>query len=152
MDDEKWMQLALEEAHLACLRGEVPIGAVLVQNGELIARGGNQTITSCDPSAHAEIVVLREAAKKIGNYRILDSALYVTVEPCVMCVGAMIQARICKLVFGAYNFRGGACGTDLDLTRHSALNHHINEVKGEVLMASCRDLMQNFFRHDKRRS
>ena len=152
MRDEHWMRMALEEARRGAACGEIPIGAVLVREGKLLARGANHTIRHCDPSAHAEIVVLREAAKKMKNYRLTDTALYVTVEPCVMCVGAMVQARITKLVFGTYNLRGGACGTDFDLTRHPALNHHIREVRGGVLAEACRALMQDFFDHDKRRS
>lgn len=150
MNDEQWMQVALEEARRAAALGEIPIGALLIKDGKLLARGINRTIGSCDPSAHAEIVVLREAAKKIENYRLTDTALYVTVEPCVMCVGAMIQARISKLVFGTYNLRGGACGTAFDLTRHPALNHHIHAVRGGVLAEACQAVMQEFFRHDKR--
>ncbi len=152
MSDEHWMRMALEEARRGAAYGEIPIGAVLVREGKLLACGANHTIRNCDPSAHAEIVVLREAAKKMKNYRLTDTALYVTVEPCVMCVGAMVQARITKLVFGTYNLRGGACGTDFDLTRHPALNHHIREVRGGVLAEPCRALMQDFFDHDKRRS
>lgn len=148
--DENWMQLALAEAQAAGERGEIPIGTVLVKDGEVIAKSGNRTITDCDPSAHAEIVVLREAAKKLGNYRLEGCALYVTVEPCVMCMGALIQSRMTKLVFGTYNLRGGACGTDFDLARHPALNHHIREVKGGVLDEEARQLMQQFFHHGKR--
>lgn len=145
------MQLAMAEAELAASRGEIPIGAVLVsQDGVLLAKNGNRTIRDCDPTAHSEILVLREAAKRVGNYRLIDAALYVTVEPCVMCAGALIQARIRKLVFGAYNLRGGACGTSFDLTRNRALNHQIAEVKGGVLEAQCAALMQDFFKLHKR--
>lgn len=150
MNDEHWMRMALEEAHRAASFGEIPIGALLIKEDRLLARGSNRTIGSCDPSGHAEIVVLRKAAKKMENHRLTGTTLYVTVEPCVMCVGAMIQARVSKLVFGTYNLRGGACGTDFDLTRHPALNHHIREVRGGVLAETCQKLMQEFFRHDKR--
>lgn len=144
------MRLALEQAQLAAEIGEIPIGAVLVYQQQVIAANFNRTISACDPSAHSEILVLREGAQRIKNYRLTEMALYVTVEPCVMCVGALIHARIEKLVFGAYNARGGACGSSFDLTRHAQLNHHINEVKGGVLAAECQLLLQQFFQ--KRRS
>lgn len=151
LQDEDYMRLALEEAQAAAECGEIPIGAVLIDSaGTVIARAGNRTIADCDPTAHSEILVLRKAAQHIGNYRLTGCALYVSVEPCVMCAGALIQARIRKLVFGAYNLRGGACGTDFDLTRHRALNHAIAEVKGGVLAEPCSAVIQQFFRNHKR--
>lgn len=144
--NESYMHLALEEAKIAQELGEIPIGAVGVINGEVIARAGNRSITHCDPSAHAEMQIIRQVAKQIGNYRLNDLTVVVTIEPCVMCMGALIHARIGKLVFGAYNSRGGACGSDFDLSRHSALNHHIKEVQGGVLEAQCAQLMRQFFR------
>lgn len=150
-NDERWMRLALAEAEKAAQRGEIPIGSVLVSNdGRLLASNSNRTIGNCDPTAHSEILVLREAAQCIGNYRLVDTTLYVTVEPCVMCTGALIQARIRKLVFGAYNLRGGACGTCFDLAQNRALNHQIAEIRGGMLEAECTALIQNFFRLYKR--
>lgn len=139
------MHAALAQAKMAYDAGEVPIGAVLVQENMLIAGAYNRTISDCDPTAHSEIVVLREAAKKVGNYRLNDATLYVTVEPCAMCVGALLQARIKKLVFGAYNAKSGACGSVFDLTCHKELNHRLHEVKGGVLHEQCSTIMQEFF-------
>ena len=139
--DRHWMQLALEQAQLAAANGEVPVGAVLVKDNQLIASGFNQPISSCDPSAHAEIVVLRAAAKNLSNYRLPDTTLYVTIEPCTMCVGAMIHARIARLVFGAPEPRAGAT----KLLDSASFNHRI-EIVGGVLADECRELMQAFFR------
>ncbi|SUO95403.1 tRNA adenosine(34) deaminase TadA [Suttonella ornithocola] len=151
MTDEDWMRLALEEAKLAADNDEVPIGAVLIRGEQLLAKAGNRTIRDCDPSAHAEVLVLREGAKCLGNYRLGNCALYVTVEPCVMCVGALVQARVRKLVYGAYNLRGGACGTSFDLARHPILNHQITELKSGILAQECGALMQDFFEKKRKR-
>src|SRR3984957_286344 len=123
MNDSEFMQIALEEARACAEAGEVPIGAVLVYREEILARGGNRTIRDCDPTAHAEIVVLREAAKKLGNYRLAETTLYVTLEPCAMCAGAIVQARIGRLVFGADDAKGGAARTCFTALTHAALNH-----------------------------
>lgn len=143
--DEYWMRLALEQAEQAFAAGEVPIGAVLVREGELIAAAYNRTLSDCDPSAHSEILVLRAAAKRTGNHRLGGARLYVSVEPCIMCMGVLIQARVAALIFGAYNDKGGACGSAFDLSREPALNHHLHEVKGGVLADESRALMQRFF-------
>lgn len=145
-DDDYWMTLALAQARLAADYGEVPIGAVLVKEGRLLAAGHNLTISAHDPSAHAEVVVMRRAGVAVGNHRLIKSTLYVTLEPCVMCVGALLQARIQRLVFGAYDKRAGACGSLFELHHHTALNHRVEEYKGGVREAECRECLQNFFR------
>lgn len=147
--DDYWMRQALEQAALAFAAGEVPIGAVLVKEGQLLAAAYNRTISDCDPSAHSEMLVLRAGAKALGNYRLTGSRLYVSVEPCLMCMGAIIQARVSAVIFGAYNEKGGACGSCYDFSREKALNHHIQEVKGGVLAAESRALMQRFFQQQR---
>lgn len=146
--DEYWMQLALEQAQLAADSGEVPVGAVLVKDGELIASGFNQPISSCDPSAHAEVVVLRAAAKKLSNYRLPGTTLYVTIEPCTMCVGTLIHARVERLVFGATEPRAGAVVSAARLLDGLQFNHRIN-TEGGVLEDQCAAIMQNFFRQKR---
>lgn len=143
--DEKWMQAALDSASLAGDLNEVPIGACLInESGELIASGYNRTIIDCDPTAHAEILVLRQAATKTGNYRLSGTTLYTTIEPCVMCAGALVNARIKRLVYGAADERFGAVQTLFRLCDHEALNHRI-EITSGVLADQCRELMQAFF-------
>jgi tRNA(adenine34) deaminase len=146
--DEHWMQLALEQAQLAAVNGEVPVGAVLVKEDELIASGFNQPISGCDPSAHAEIVVLRAAAKKLSNYRLPATTLYVTIEPCTMCVGALIHARVERLVFGAPEPRAGAIISAARLLEGAQFNHRI-AVQGGVLAEQCSAVMQKFFREKR---
>lgn len=147
--DEKFMHLAVESATEALELDEVPIGALLVDNsGKLIARGFNQTIVKSDPTAHAEILVLRHAGKKLGNYRLTDTTLYTTIEPCVMCAGALVNARIKRLVFGAKEERFGAVESLYQLCDSDELNHQI-EITSGVLETKCKRLMQDFFR-DKR--
>lgn len=143
--DEHWMQLALDQAQLAADNGEVPVGAVLVKDDQLIASGFNQPISSCDPSAHAEIVVLRSAAKQLSNYRLPGTTLYVTIEPCTMCVGALIHSRIERLVFGAPEPRAGAVVSAANLLEGDQFNHRITTLGG-VLADQCAALMQTFFR------
>jgi len=138
------MHQALAEARESAASGEVPIGAVLVHEGRILARTGNRTIRDCDPTAHAEIVALREAAKIIGNYRLADTTLYVTIEPCSMCAGAMIQARVSRLVYGAAEPRGGAVQSCFEVLSHPDLNHRVQVTSG-VLASDCRDVMQSFF-------
>ena len=150
MSDEHYLRLALEQAALAEALGEVPIGAILVANGEIIASAHNRTVSDHDPTAHAEILALRAGGQALGNHRMRGVSLYVTLEPCIMCTGALIQARIDRLVFGAYDLRTGACGSALDLARHPQHNHHIREVKGGVLEDECRAQLQQFFQ--KRRT
>lgn len=145
MNDAHWMQLALEQARFAASEGEVPVGAVLVLNDECIATGHNQPIKSSDPSAHAEIIVLRKAGQQLGNYRLNDATLYVTLEPCAMCAGALVHARIKRLVYGAQDLRAGACGTVMNIAHHPELNHRINVEQGP-LVDECRTVLQNFFR------
>jgi tRNA(adenine34) deaminase len=164
--DEQFMRLALAEARAAAEAGEVPVGAVIVMDGSVIARAGNRTIAECDPTAHAEMVALRAAAREIGNWRLvgrqndvsesvsaqgedgrssgLKATLYVTVEPCAMCAGAMIQARIARLVYGCDDPKGGAVRSSFTLFEHPALNHHV-EVTAGALADECRGVMQRFF-------
>jgi tRNA(adenine34) deaminase len=145
-DHETFMTLALDEAKKAGQIGEVPIGAVLVAaNGEIISAACNRTIELADPTAHAEILALRQASAEIGNYRLLNTTLYVTVEPCIMCMGAIVHARVAHLVFGAPDPKWGAAGSLYDISRDERLNHRVEVLKG-VLGADCRSLMQNFFR------
>lgn len=144
--DEFWMRKAVEAAEMARDAGEVPIGACLLDNrGELIAAAGNLTISNCDPTAHAEILVLREAAQKIGNYRLTDTVIYTTIEPCAMCAGALVNARVKKLIYGARDERFGAIETVFNIGNNSSLNHKL-EIESGVLADECRKLMQDFFR------
>ncbi|KAA0445369.1 MAG: tRNA adenosine(34) deaminase TadA [Candidatus Thioglobus sp.] len=145
MTDNDYMQLALEQAHLAEQIDEVPVGAVLVQNGKLIASAHNQPISTNDPTAHAEIQLLRKACAKLGNYRLPNTTLYVTLEPCTMCLGAMVNARIELVVFGAYDKKTGVCGSCNDLSNSKCFNHKI-KVKGGVLAYECGQLLQQFFK------
>lgn len=142
--DFEYMQLAIEQAQNAALRGEVPIGAVVVLEGRILATESNRTITDCDPTAHAEIVALRDAAKKIGNYRLNGASLYVTVEPCAMCAGALVQARISRLIYGADEPKGGAVRTCMQVLDAPMLNHRVEVVSG-VLAGESVQLLQSFF-------
>ncbi|MGB4946371.1 MAG: tRNA adenosine(34) deaminase TadA, partial [Candidatus Competibacter denitrificans] len=130
--DRHWMRVALGLAVRAAAVGEVPVGAVLVRLGEAIGEGWNQSIGACDPTAHAEVIALRSAGRRIGNYRLLDSTLYVTLEPCPMCAGALVQARVGRVVFGAPDPRAGSAGSVFNLLKSPALNHRA-DVCGEVL-------------------
>lgn len=138
------MRLALEQAEAARRAGEVPVGAVVVVDGEVVGTGHNQPIGSHDPTAHAEIVAMRDAARRLGNYRLTGSTLYVTVEPCMMCVGAMVHARVGTLVYGAPEPKAGAVVSTQRAHEHSALNHRL-EVIGGVLEDECRAVLQQFF-------
>jgi tRNA(adenine34) deaminase len=140
----QFMQEALAEARSAAEAGEVPIGAVLVHDGKILARSGNRTIRDCDPTAHAEVVALREAARLLRNYRLADTTLYVTIEPCSMCAGAIIQARVPRLVYGADDPKGGAVRSCLEILSHPRLNHQV-EVTSGVLAADCSAILQSFF-------
>ena len=139
------MQLALEQARQASASAETPVGAVVTVGGELIATGHNRSITDCDPSAHAEIVVLRNAAQARENYRLTNATLYVTLEPCAMCVGALVQARIVRLVFGAYDPKAGALGSAIDLSDSVAFNHRF-EVQGGLMADECAAMLREFFK------
>ncbi len=138
------MRSALAEAKIAAEEGEVPVGAVVVSGGEFIARSHNRSETDNDPSAHAEIVVLRAAAKELGNYRLSNATLYVTLEPCAMCMGALVQARIERLVFGAYDPKAGAAGSAIDLSDSPSFNHRF-EINGGVLADECAAVLKTFF-------
>ena len=140
------MNIAIAEAEKAGQKNEVPIGAVIVaENGNVLARAGNQTVETADPTAHAEIVAIRKASIILNNYRLLGTTLYVTVEPCLMCMGAVIHARIAKLVFGTADPKWGACGSLYDFSKDNRLNHQLAVVSG-IRENRCRDLMQIFFR------
>jgi tRNA(adenine34) deaminase len=142
---ERFMRAAIEQAHDASVRGEVPVGAVVVIEGEIVGRGFNRPIADSDPTAHAEIVALRDAARRIGNYRLTGATLYATVEPCLMCVGAMVHARVGELVYGAAEPKAGAVASTQRAHEHPALNHRL-AVVGGVLEEECREIMQAFFR------
>jgi tRNA(adenine34) deaminase len=144
MSDEIFMREALALAQQARALGEVPVGAVVVKNGVIIGRGFNQPITSNDPTTHAEIVALRDAAKNIQNYRLVDCELYVTLEPCMMCVGAMLHARVKRVVFGAMEPKTGVCGSVMNLPDEPKLNHHATFVGG-VLADECGAMLKDFF-------
>lgn len=144
-EDERLMRLALDEAARAAACGEVPVAAVL-QVGEALFCAHNRSIMNHDPSAHAEILALRAAGSALGNYRFPNATLYVTLEPCLMCLGALLNARIKRLVFAAYDKRFGACGSCLDLAQHPALNHRIEALQGGLLEAEAVALLQQFFR------
>ena len=144
MSDQEFMQMALDEARASAEAGEVPIGAVLVYRDEVLARGGNRTIRDCDPTAHAEIVVLRKAAQKLANYRLADTTLYVTLEPCAMCAGAIVQARVPRVVYGADDPKGGAVRSCFEILSHPRLNHQV-EVAPGILAAEAASLLQSFF-------
>lgn len=149
--DEHWMIHALELAHKAEEQGEVPVGAVLVKDGEILAEGWNQTICSHDPTAHAEIEALRKAAQKLSNYRLPDTTLYVTLEPCPMCVGAMIHARVSRVVFGAHDPKTGAVDGAIALINDPTHNHQI-EVSGGVLAEQCGQKLVDFFKNRRRKA
>jgi len=142
--DLVFMRLALEEGRAAALAGEVPVGAVLVRDAEVVARSGNRTVRDCDPTAHAEVVALREGARKLGNYRLAATTLYVTIEPCSMCAGAIIQARVPRVVYGCDDPKGGAVRSCFEILTHPRLNHQVEVVAG-VLAAECATLIQSFF-------
>jgi len=145
-DHQKFMRLAIEEAKKAGQKDEVPVGAVIAApSGEILSQAHNQVVFQADPTAHAEILALREAAKKIGNYRLLNATLYVTVEPCPMCMGAVVHARVERLVFGTYDSKWGAAGSLYNLATDTRLNHQLEVISG-VCEDTCKKLMQDFFR------
>lgn len=144
-EDERYMRRALDLARNAEATGEVPVGAVLVRDGAVIGEGWNRPIGTSDPTSHAEIEALRAGARHLGNYRLGGSTLYVTMEPCPMCAGAMLHGRVGRLVYGTPDLRAGAAGTVIDVLGGPAANHRV-EVTGGVLADECRDLLQSFFR------
>ena len=143
--DEEWMKIAISEANLAKNEGEIPVGAVLIQKDKLIAKAHNQPILNHDPTAHAEIEVLRKAGRKLKNYRLSGSTLYVTLEPCAMCLGAIMHARIDRIVFGASDSKTGVCGSKADLTSEAFFTHKV-KVDGGVLKEESRVILQTFFK------
>jgi tRNA(adenine34) deaminase len=144
MSDLEFMGIALDEARAAAMAEEVPIGAVLVMDGEIVARGNNRTIRDCDPTAHAEIVALREAARVCANYRLMGSTLYVTLEPCAMCAGAILQARVSRVVYGADDPKGGAVHSCFNVLSHEKLNHRVDVTAG-VMVEETAAVLQKFF-------
>ena len=147
---EYWMRHAIAEAKKAKTKDEVPIGCVIVQAGKIIARGHNLRETSQDPTGHAELIAIRRAARKLGAWRLLDTSLYVTLEPCTMCMGAIILARIPTVVFGCHDPKGGAAGSLFDLSNDARLNHQV-ELLPRVLENDCSELLSNFFNELRRR-
>lgn len=147
-NDEYYMKIALKQAQTAYEVGEIPVGAVIVHNAKVIAKFHNQPITLCDPTAHAEILALRHAAKKLGNYRMNGCTLYVTIEPCLMCVGAILNARINRLVFGALEPKGGAILSRYHLFDNVKLNYALEVTQG-LLEKECREIIQRFFREKR---
>jgi tRNA(adenine34) deaminase len=146
--DERFMRAALEQALEAGRRGEVPVGAVVVLDDEIVGAGFNQPIGGPDPTAHAEIVAMREAAKRLGNYRLTGATLYVTIEPCQMCVGAMVHARVERVVYGTREPKAGAIESAMRAHEHPALNHRLTATSG-VLEEECRQMIQGFFREKR---
>lgn len=144
-DDLHWMQYALQLADRAEQSGEIPVGAVLVKDGVVLGEGWNQSIQLNDPSAHAEMLAIRQAAEKVGNYRLIDCTLYVTLEPCAMCAGLLVHSRVKRLVFGAKDAKTGAAGSVLDVVRHPVLNHQL-DVQDGLLAQQCANKLSEFFR------
>ena len=144
------MTQALDEAHLAALRNEVPVGCVIARDGKIIARAGNSPIANCDPSAHAEILALRQAGQSLGNYRLINCDLFVTLEPCLMCSGAMVHARLSRVVYGASDPKTGAAGSVFDGLTSSLHNHRV-EVVGGVLADQCSEQLAQFFKARRQR-
>ncbi len=146
--DEEWMQQAFQLAKKSEGQGEVPVGAIIVYQNEIIGKGWNQPILLHDPTAHAEIIALREAGEKIHNYRLLESTMYVTLEPCAMCAGAIVQARISRLVYAVEDKKTGACGGVFNIVQTEELNHSVEITKG-ILERECQTLIKNFFKEKR---
>src|SRR5215475_10173116 len=149
-DDAAWMRLALEQARQAAEAGEVPVGALVIKDGEIAGRGHNRNLLDHDPTAHAEIVALRQAAKYLGNHRLSSCTVYATIEPCSMCAGALIHSRVSRLVYGASDPKAGAAGSVLHVLNHPDLNHKM-EVTPGVLAERCSEILQDFFRRKRER-
>jgi tRNA(adenine34) deaminase len=147
-EDAAWMKLALEQARLAAAAGEVPVGALVIRDGQVLGRGHNRNLQENDPTAHAEIVALRQAAALAGNHRLLGCTLYSTIEPCAMCAGAMVHARLTRLVYGAADPKAGAAGSVLEVLNHPRLNHQM-EITAGVLAPQCSEILQDFFRRKR---
>ncbi|HEY6305955.1 MAG TPA: tRNA adenosine(34) deaminase TadA [Candidatus Angelobacter sp.] len=145
LDDRACMELAMEQARAAAEAGEVPVGAVIVKDGEVLGQGQNRNLRDHDPAAHAEIVALRQAAARLGNHRLAGCVMFATIEPCAMCAGAMIHARLARLVFGASDPKAGAAGSALEVLNHPRLNHRMEVISG-VLADRCSQILQEFFR------
>ena len=143
------MRLAVLQAKEAEKKGEVPVGAIIVLNGKIISRGYNKCISPADPSGHAEIIALRKASRKIGNYRLSGARIFVTIEPCAMCAGALVNARVSEIVFGAKDKKAGACGSVFNVADNPCLNHRI-KITGGILEKECRSLIQGFFRKKRK--
>src|SRR5438477_3903869 len=142
--DSQWMRLALEQARLAAEAGEVPVGALVIKDGEILASARNRNLLDHDPTAHAEMVALRQAASRVGNHRLVGCEMFVTIEPCAMCAGAMIHARLARLVYGAGDPKAGAAGSVLDILNHPRLNHRMQVTPG-VSADKCSELLKSFF-------
>lgn len=149
-DHERWMRLALREAEAAVAEGEVPVGAVIVKAGRIIGRGRNQRETLKDPTAHAEMIAITQAASSLDSWRLLDCTIYVTLEPCAMCAGAIVLARLPRVVFGARDPRAGACGTLMNVVQDTRLNHRV-ELFPDILAADCGSILKDFFRARRER-
>ena len=149
--DAAWMERALEQAALAAEAGEVPVGALVIKDGEIIGRGHNRNLLDNDPTAHAEIVALRQAAARVGNHRLTGCTMVATIEPCSMCAGALIHARIARLVYGASDPKAGAAGSTLQVINHPGLNHRM-EVTAGVLADKCSEILQKFFRQKRQQT
>jgi tRNA(adenine34) deaminase len=147
--DIEWMKLALQQAVAASGAGEVPVGALVISQGEIVGRGNNRNLRENDPTAHAEIIALREAAASIGNHRLPGCTLYSTIEPCAMCAGTMIHARIARLVYGAHDPKAGAAGSVLEVINHPRLNHKM-EVTSGVLEDECAEVLRSFFQERRK--
>ena len=147
-DDAAWMELALEQSQLAAAAGEVPVGALVIKDGEILGRGHNRNLLDDDPTAHAEIVALRQAAARLGNHRLTGCTMVATIEPCSMCAGALIHARMARLVYGARDPKAGAAGSVLQVINHPGLNHRM-EVTAGVLAEKCSAVLQDFFRQKR---
>ena len=149
--DAEWMERALEQARLAAAAGEVPVGALVIKDGEIIGQGHNRNLLDNDPTAHAEIVALRQAAARLGNHRLTGCTIVATIEPCSMCAGVLIHARIARLVYGASDPKAGAAGSTVEVINHPSLNHRM-EVTAGVLAAKCSEILQRFFRKKRQQT
>ena len=150
-EDAAWMEQALEQAALAAAGGEVPVGAIVIKDGQIVGRGHNRNLLENDPTAHAEIVALRDAAARMGNHRLTGCVMFATIEPCAMCAGALVHARISRLVYGASDPKAGAAGSVLQVINHPGLNHRM-EITAGVLAGRCSDVLQRFFREKRQQS
>jgi tRNA(adenine34) deaminase len=143
-DDGSWMELALEQARAAAEAGEVPVGALVIRGGEIVGHGQNRSLRDHDPTAHAEIIALRQAAARVGNHRLGGCTMFATIEPCAMCAGALIHARVARLVYGASDLKAGAAGSALQVVNHPNLNHRM-EITSGVLAERCSEILTSFF-------